>query len=133
MDPSIKLGDRVFLLKWTDRAEARLSSLDRPPTFADLRRPKRCYYAMCAIIWASIVERGHPYLEPEDLAESLKTQEQIAMATNAIGMMLEEAYPPDPDQKKSGLIETTSEMPGSADGLSPSATSASGRVSIRKT
>lgn len=100
MSTSIKL-DRVYEIKWTHRAEARLSSLERPPLFADMHKPRKGFYAMCAFIWAAIVERGHRFVDPEEVAEFLVTEEQIATAVDAVGAMIEEAFPPDPE-KKSG-------------------------------
>lgn len=92
--------DHAYELRWCDRADARLSSLERPPSFADLSHKKRSYYALCAIIWASIVERNHRFIDPEDLAEYLSTREQVATAMAAVQAMLVEAFPPEDDKKK---------------------------------
>lgn len=92
--------DHAYELRWCDRAEAKLSSLDRPPTFSDLSHKKRSYYALCSIVWASIVEKNHRFIDPEDLAEYLSTREQVAAAMSAVQAMLVECYPPDEDAKK---------------------------------
>lgn len=65
-------------LKWTLRAQARLSSLVRPPSIADLRKPRRGFYALLAFVWASLVD-VEAFASPEDLAEYFGTAEkQIA-------------------------------------------------------
>lgn len=92
--------DRPYELKWNDRAQARLSSLERPPTFRDLTHKRRGFYALCAIVWASIIERGHRFADPEDLAEFISTDAQQEAAVSAVNAMLSEAFPMTDDQKK---------------------------------
>lgn len=103
--------DQPYELRWMrGRSEALISSLERPASFADLRNRRRNFYAMCAIVWASLVERGHRFLAPEDLAEYLETPAQQATALAAITEMIDEAYPPDEAQKKSSPTASSSEQ-----------------------
>lgn len=110
--------DRPYELKWNDRAEARLGSLDRPPVIADLahRNGRKAFYALCAFLWASITERGHRFAEPEDLAQYLSTADAQLAAFDAINAMFAEAYPMDEAEKKSAALAS-----GSAKSVAPSA------------
>jgi len=85
--------DRPRPIRWTNRAKARNSSLVRPGEFTALAKPRRALYAMCAILWAALVDREHPFEAPEDLAEYLETEAQQLAALEAIGSMVKQAFP----------------------------------------
>lgn len=87
------LLDRHRPVRWSNRAAARNSSLARPGEFTALAKPKRALYAMCAILWAALVDRDHPFEAPEDLAEYLETEAQHLAALEAIGDMVKQAFP----------------------------------------
>lgn len=115
-DPiTIKL-DRAREVRWTNRAAARNASLTRPVQFLDLTKPNRRLYAVCAIIWATLVDSSHEFESPEDLAEFFATETQQLDALDAIKRMVDEAFP----QKKSGGKKNTSDAgpaPSSTAGL----------------
>lgn len=89
--------DKERQIRWTNRAQARNSSLPRPVQFVHMARGKNRLYAMCALIWCGLVDRAHDFEEPEDIADFLQTPEQQSAALQAILAMIEEAFP----QKKS--------------------------------
>lgn len=115
--------DRPRRVRWTNRAEARNSSLPRPASFTQLARGRNRLYALCAILWSALVDRDHPFEEPEDLAEHLGTAEQQLAAIEAVRAMLEEAYP---EQKKSeaGVTSPGASGSGSTSGPGPSSSAA---------
>lgn len=118
MDPNatpilVKL-DRSREVKWTMRAQARNASLPRPATFGTLQKGRNRLYALCALIWAALVERDHEFAEPEDMAEYFKTAEQQLAGLKVITAMIDQAFP----QKKS-----EPEIASSPSGPSPSSNS----------
>lgn len=70
-------------IRWTFGAQARLGSLARPPELSDLARPRKSYSALCAFVWASLVQKNHPFESPEDVAEFITTVDQKDAATSA--------------------------------------------------
>ncbi len=76
--------DRPRTIRWTNRAEARLGSLDRPPEFRDLAHKSghKAFYALCAFVWAALVERD--LSDWEQVAESLGTPEAKDAAFKAL-------------------------------------------------
>ncbi len=116
---TIKL-DRVRAIRWTERAKARNASLARPVAFTALSRGKNRLYAVCALLWAALVDRDHEFESPEDLAEYLQTDDQQLAAFKAISAMLEEAFP----EKKS-----PPSVDSSPTGPSPSSTAGSPQAS----
>lgn len=120
--------DKPYEVKWTRRAQARLESLERPPSFTDLgRKSKKPFYALCAFVWASLVERAHRFDTPEDVADYLDTPDKVASATRAIGEAITESFPPDP--KADGVDANSTGQTSSERGPSPSSSSASARAS----
>jgi hypothetical protein len=95
--------DRQRQVRWTNRAQARNSSLPRPASFTMLARGKNRLYALCAILWAALVDRDHSFEEPEDLAEYLQTEQQQLAAIDAVRRIIEEAFP----EKKSNAVVTS--------------------------
>lgn len=114
--PIVVTLDRPRQIKWTTRAEARNSSLPRPVKFEALSKGDRRLYAVCAILWAALVDRDHEFDSPEDLAEFLGSGQQQVAALEAIRSMVKQTFP----EKKS---PSSSEQ--STTGHSPSSTSAS--------
>ena len=92
-EPILVTLDRPRPVRWTARAEARNASLTNPVTFSALGRGKRRPYALCAILWASLVERDHGFAEPEDLAEYLTTDDQQLAALKVISALVADAFP----------------------------------------
>lgn len=86
--PILLTLDKPREVKWTLRAQMRLASLPRPPSYADLANPHRVLYAVSAFIWAALVDRSGPYADPEDVAEALDTEERGTAAYQAIVAML---------------------------------------------
>jgi len=82
--PVMVVLDRPRPLRWTTRAEIRLASLDRPPAFADLAKPRRMAYAVAAHLWAALDESGQPFAVPEDLSVHLDTPEKFNAAFDAL-------------------------------------------------
>jgi len=103
--------DRKREVRWTKRAQARNGSLPRPVSFASLTRRKSAFYAICAIIWASLVDRDHEFEAPEDLAEILGSEEKQGEALRAITAMIDEAYP---EKKSSSTSSTSGPSPSSS-------------------
>lgn len=69
-DPITITLDRERAIAWTLRARARIDSLARAKKAGG-------YYQLCCLVWAMLVDREHPFEEPEDVAEYLKTSEQV--------------------------------------------------------
>lgn len=120
--PILVTLDRPRRVRWTERAQARNSSLARPVGFTHLARGKNRLYALCALLWAALVDRDHGFEEPEDIAEYLATEDQQVAALEAIRAMIDEAYP----QKKSAPTETSSDtrVTSAANGPAPSSNTA---------
>lgn len=95
---TVKL-DKDRGVRWTERAKARNASLARPTSFGALGRGKNRLYAVCAILWAALVDKDHEFDAPEDIAEYLTTDAQQLAAFKAISDMIDEAFP----EKKSAL------------------------------
>lgn len=113
--------DRARNVKWTNRARARNGSLPRPATFTDLAKPHKRMYALCALVWSALVEREHQFESPEDLADYFATEDQQVAALNAIGKMVEEAFPSKNDSGASD--SSTSGQDSSSKSGAPSTTS----------
>lgn len=92
--------DRPRAVRWTHRARALNSSLARPVEFEDLGDRKRGLYALCAIIWASLEARDHPWTAPEDLAEYFDTAAKQVGGFKVVRQLIDDAYPPAEDKKK---------------------------------
>jgi len=116
--PVVFQFDQPREIKWTMRAQARNASLDRPQVIADLAKPKKRLAVMCAFLWSAIVDRVHPFTEPDDVAEYLQTQEQQLAAISAIRAMWEEAFP---TQKKSEPPSMSGPSSSSNSGSAPTA------------
>jgi len=112
---TIKL-DRDRAVRWTNRAMARNASLARPVTFSSLSVGRRQLYALCAILWAALVDKDHSFEAPEDLAEYLESEEQQVAAFRAITAMLEEAYPEKKTAVKSSDVSVGGQVPSSTSG-----------------
>jgi hypothetical protein len=115
--PILVTLDRPREVRWTNRAQARNSSLERPAAFTDLAKPRRRFYALCAILWAALAERNHPFAEPEDLAEYLSTEAQQLAALDVIKRLIEDASPKK-DQPPSAS-STSGPAPSSSAGSAP--------------
>lgn len=78
--------DRPRAIKWTRGADARLGSLDRPPSLSDLshRNGRKAFYALAACLWAALVERDAKLPDPEAVADHLATDEAQAAAFEAL-------------------------------------------------
>lgn len=109
--------DRARAIRWTNRAAARNASLSKPVQFSALAQRRRSLYAICAIIWAALIDRDHEFEVPEDLADFFVSEDQQLAALQAIGAMIKEAFP----EKKSAPNSESS-----AAGPAPSSTPASG-------
>lgn len=109
--------DRPRPIRWTNRSDHRIGSLDRPPALADLahKNARKGFYALCAFVWASLEGRDHGFAEPEDLAEYLGKPEAQAAAWDALKAALQDAGVIS-SEKKSAPPETS----GSGSGHSPS-------------
>lgn len=108
--------DRARAIRWTNRAAARNASLPKPVQFTALAQRRRSLYAICAIIWAALVDRDHEFEAPEDLADYFVSEAQQLAALHAIGEMVKDAFPEKKSAPNSG---------SSADGPAPSSTPAS--------
>ena len=82
-DPILLTLDQPREIRWSLRAEARLSSvgLDFATAVSRLNR-RQGLYALCALVWAALVDRDQPFATPEDLAEHLPgpTEQTAALA-----------------------------------------------------
>lgn len=88
---SIEL-DQTRVVRWTMRADARLSSIDTTlaETIRGLRSKRRQLYSVCCLLWAAL-RTENPFSRPEDLAEYLDTGKKQLDAMKVIQLMLEEA------------------------------------------
>lgn len=77
--------DSPRAIRWTFGAEARLGSLPRPPQLQDLSHsnPRKRYFTLCAVVWASLDPKDNPFETPEDLAEVLDTDAKVRAASEA--------------------------------------------------
>lgn len=77
--------DKPRAIRWTNRAEARLGSLERPPSFRDIasKNSRRAFYALLSHLWAALEDRD-AFAEPEALADHLVTAEAQAEAVSAL-------------------------------------------------
>lgn len=103
--------DRPRAIAWTLAAQARLDSL---PRFARAGG----FYQLCALVWAMLVDRDHPFEEPEDLAQHLA---QRATA-HAAGQAILQAQRAATDREKNAGSSTPSPS-GSSSSASPRRTS----------
>lgn len=69
--------DQPREIAWTWRAYARLDGY-RP------RRKGGTFYQFCANVWAALVDRDHPFEEPEDLAAYFDTREKVQAAGSVL-------------------------------------------------
>ena len=109
--------DLARKVRWTSRAEARLSSVDYniDRAMEDLTQSRKRLYAMCLFIWAGLQDRLHPFAAPEDVAQYLESGEQQVSAIAIINAMLDEAgllEPANEDAKKKSLSAETASVPG---------------------
>lgn len=109
--------DRPRPIRWTNKSDHRIGSLDRPPALADLahKNARKGFYALCAFVWASLEGRDHGFADPEELAEYLGKPEAQAAAWDALKAALQEAGVIS-TEKKSASPETS----GCENGRSPS-------------
>lgn len=106
--------DRERAIRWTKRAEARNSSLRRRAVkFTDLSASRSRFWAMCAILWSSLVGNDHEFETPEDIAEFLATEDQQLAAVKAIRALIDDAFPekktqPNGDSSRNGQTPLSS-------------------------
>lgn len=109
--------DQPRPIRWTNRSDHRLGSLERPPALADLahKNPRKGFYALCAFVWAALEGRDHGFADPEDVAEHLGEPAAQAAAWESLKAALEEAGVIAAEKKSAGPGTN-----GSASGPSPS-------------
>lgn len=107
--------DKEREIAWTMRAQARNSSLSHPVEFTSLVKGSKRLYALCAIVWAGLVDRDHEFEAPEDIAEFLSTAEQQLEAMKSVKAMIAEAFP----SKKNENTSSDGQKPSSSLGSEP--------------
>jgi hypothetical protein len=85
-DSIVVVLDKPRALRWTHRAEFKLGSLERPPTYVDLAQdnPHRQFYALCVFVWAALTDRDHPFVTADDIAPYLEKIEAQSAAFKAV-------------------------------------------------
>lgn len=99
----VQLAGEDREIRWDMRAKMRNASLDKPVWFTELNTT-RGLYVLCALIWASLVDRDHGWAGPEDLADLLDTPEKQQAAMDAVYAMAAECGLTD-GSKKNGPTE----------------------------
>lgn len=107
MEPGTKierlnLGGIDTPLAWTKRSEAILSrhGHDVLSLIESMRKRRTGLYGLCLGIYAALPPARMPE-NPEDVAEWLKDGEAQVAASGALIAMIRDAYPSDPEEKKS--------------------------------
>ena len=85
-------------IAWGNRAMYRLGTLPAPPTFSDLRDPRKNVSAFVGLLWCALQDSA-AYASPEALAEALPLDDAEAMA--ALLAEFAKAIAHHTDQKKS--------------------------------
>lgn len=90
-EPIIVQLDKPRAIRWTNRADARLGMLDRPPELRDIfsKNPRKGLYVLSACIWAALVDRD--ITDWEVIADHLQTAEAQTAALDALCRSLVEA------------------------------------------
>lgn len=86
--------DRERTIVYSNRAEYRMGSLDRPFDLADLRSRKKAWAALVAWVWSCLSEADAlDFPSPEQVAPFLETKEQVSAAFDAFLQTYNSAQP----------------------------------------
>ncbi len=87
--------DKPRAIAFTQRAQYRMGSLERPAALGDLRNPKKSYAALCAWLWACLTP-AHvaDFPGPEDVAEHVNN-ENVVRLMEALATAAKASNPPE--------------------------------------
>lgn len=117
-EPTVQVTlDRPRFIRWTPRADARLSSFGAnvDDTILSMKDRHKILYALCLLLWCACTDREEfPYKEPVDVADNLATVKAQHDAMTAVRAMLQEAGVLKESKKKSSPAEKPSDSGRSA-------------------
>lgn len=108
----VVLGDKTRVIRFDNRARMRMGSLDRPFDVYDLSKPKKSFGALCAWLWACLVDR-HGIETPEDVADLVTPENQAGLLDTLIET-IKLGLPKDPNEKADAKNSSAENAPGHA-------------------
>lgn len=108
----VVLGEKTRAIRFDNRARMRMGSLDRPFDVYDLSKPKKSFGALCAWLWACLVDRDGVET-PEDVAD-LVTPENQTQLLDALIEAIKLGLPKGPNEKADAKNDSAESARGHA-------------------
>jgi hypothetical protein len=84
----VTIGGKEYGIRYTNRAQYRLSALDGNTDLSDLGKRKKTFAVLVNWLWATLIDC--PFAKPEDLAEAIK-REDVEGAISALAVCIRES------------------------------------------